>query len=85
MRWLCAFVFLLFVMAGDVAAQEVSAAVSSSVSSLSAGFPPPKAEPPPQAIRDDVVKDTWELGLGYAVAFRSAPFSATLSRCCLSS
>jgi hypothetical protein len=80
MRWLCAFVFLLFVMAGDVAAQEVSAAVSSSVSSLSAGFPPPKPEPPPQANRDDVVKDTWELGLGYAlVGFRSAPFSATLS------
>jgi hypothetical protein len=80
MRWLCAFVFLLFVTAGDVAAQEVSAAVSRSVSSVSAGFPAPEAEPPPQAIRDDVVKDTWELGLGYAlVGFRSAPFSATLS------
>jgi len=80
MRWLFAVVFLLFVTAGDVAAQEVSAAVSSSVFSLSAGFPLPKAEPPPQVIRDDVVKDTWELGLGYAlVAFRSAAFSATLS------
>ena len=79
MRWLFAIVFLLFVTAGDVAAQEVSAAVSSSVSSLSAGFPLPKAEPPPQAIRDDVVKDTWELGLGYAlVGFRSAPFSANM-------
>ena len=80
MRWLLAVVFLLFVTAGDVAAQEVSAAVSRGVFSLSAGFPLPKAEPPPQVIRDDVVKDTWELGLGYAlVGFRSAPFSATLS------
>ncbi len=80
MRWLLAVVFLLFVTAGDVAAQEVSAAVSSSVFSLSAGFPLPKAEPPPQVIRDDVVKDTWELGLGYAlVPFRSAPFSAPLN------
>jgi len=80
MRWLFAVVFLLFVTAGDVAAQEVSAAVSSIVFSLSAGFPLPKAEPPPQVIRDDVVKDTWELGLGYAlVPFRSARFSATLS------
>ena len=80
MRWPFAVVFLLFVTAGDVAAREVSAAVSGSVFSLSAGFPLPKAEPPPQVIRDDVVKDTWELGLGYAlVPFRSAPFSATLS------
>jgi hypothetical protein len=84
MRWLCAVVFLFFVTVGDVAAQEVSAAVSGGVSSLSAGFPARAPEPLPQAIRDDAVDDavkgTWELGLGYAlVGFRSTPFNSTLS------
>jgi len=80
MRWLIALVLPFFVPLANVAAQEVSAAVLGNTSSPSAGFPAPPAEPLPQAIRDDVVKDTWELGLGYAlVGFRSAPFNATTS------
>jgi hypothetical protein len=78
MKWLVAFVLSFFIPVTDVAAQEVSAAVLGSASSLSAGFPAP--QPLPQTIRDDVVQDTWELGLGYAlVGFRSAPFNATVS------
>src|ERR1700675_3443101 len=78
MRWLFAVVLPFFIPLANVAAQEVSAAVLGNTSSPSAGFPAPPAEPLPQAIRDDVVKDTWELGLGYAlVGFRSAPFNAT--------
>jgi Outer membrane protein beta-barrel domain len=79
MRWLIALVLPLFVPMHNVAAQEVKA-VFSSVSSPSTGFPAPQPEPLPQTIRDDAVKDTWELGLGYAlVGFRSAPFNATVS------
>jgi len=80
MRWLFAVVLPFFVPMGGIAAQEMSAAVLSSASSPSAGFPAPQPGPLPQAIRDDAVKDTWELGLGYAlVGFRSAPFNTTAS------
>jgi hypothetical protein len=80
MRWLFAVVLPFLVPMADVAAQEVSAAVSTSDSSPSAGFPAPQPGPLPQASRDDAVKDTWEVGLGYAlVGFRSAPFNTTAS------
>jgi hypothetical protein len=80
MRWVFAFVLLFFVPVRRVVAQEVSAAALSSVSSPSAGFPAPQPGPLPQAIRDDAVRDTWELGLGYAVVgFRSSPFNATVN------
>jgi len=78
MKWLVAFVLPLVVLVTDVSAQEFSAAMLRSGTSLSAGFPVP--QPLPQTIRDDAVRDTWELGLGYAfVGFRSAPFTATVS------
>ncbi len=80
MRWLFAVVLPFLVPMADVTAQELSAAVLSSTSSPIAGFPAPQPEPLPQTIRDDAVKDTWELGLGYAlVGFRSGPFNATAS------
>jgi hypothetical protein len=80
MRWLIALVLPLFVPMHDVAAQEVSAAVVANTSSSSAGFPAAQPGPRPQLILDDAVKDTWEVGLGYAlVGFRSAPFNATAS------
>jgi len=80
MRWLLAVVLPFFVPMANVAAHEVSAAVLSSVSSPSAGSPAPQPGPRPQTIRDDAVKDTWDLGLGYAlVGFRSAPFNATVN------
>jgi hypothetical protein len=80
MRWLFAVVLAFLVPLVNVAAQEVSAAILSNISSPSASFPAPQPEPGPQAIRDDAVKDTWELGLGYAlVGFRSAPFNATVN------
>ena len=81
MRWLFAVVLPFFVPMHSVAAQEVSAAVlSSATSSASPGFPAPQPEPRPQWIGDDAVRDTWELGLGYAlVGFRSAPFNATVN------
>ena len=80
MKWLIAFVFLCFVPTTEVAAQEVSAAAFASTSSLDAAFPAPQPQPRPQTIRDDAVRDTWELGLGYAfVGFRSSQFNATTS------
>jgi len=80
MRWLIALVLPFFVPMVGIAAQEVSAAVLSSASSPSAGFPAPQPGPLPQAVRDDAVRDTWEVGLGYAlVGFRSAPFNTTAS------
>jgi len=80
MRWLIVLILAFFVPMGDVAAQEMRAAVLSNISSPSAGFPAPQPGPSPQAIRDDAVKDTWEVGVGYAlVGFRSASFNATVS------
>src|SRR5258708_12336996 len=80
MKWLIALVCLCFVPTTEVAAQEVSAAAFASASSLDAAFPAPQPQPRPQTIRDDAVRDTWELGLGYAfVGFRSSQFNATTS------
>ena len=83
MRWLIGVVVPLLVPVADVAAQQVSATVSSSVPSRGAILPAPQPEAFPQAIRDEAVdaagKGTWEMGLGFALLrFRSAPFDSTL-------
>jgi hypothetical protein len=80
MKTLIAFVLLWFIATAEVAAQEVSVAGLASASSVDAAFPAPQPKPRPQTIRDDAVKDSWELGFGYAfVRFRSSPFNATMS------
>ena len=80
MKWLAAFVFLLFIPMTEVAAQEMSTPTLATPRLLSAALPVPQPQPQPQTIRDDEARDTWELGLGYAfVGFRSAPFNATMS------
>jgi len=80
MKWLAAFVFLLFIPMTEVAAQEMSTPTLATPPLLSAALPVPQPQPQPQTIRDDEARDTWELGLGYAfVGFRSAPFNATMS------
>jgi len=64
----------------EVAAQDMSTPTLASPPLLSAALAVPQPQPQPQVIRDDEVKDTWELGLGYAVVgFRSTPFNATMS------
>jgi hypothetical protein len=78
MKWLIAFLFFLLILPAEIVAQEVSATLMGSASSLGVAFPLP--EPHPQMIPDDSVRDTWEVGLGYAlVGFRSSPFTATMS------
>jgi opacity protein-like surface antigen len=80
MKWLVAFVFLLFIPITEVAAQEMSTPTLATPPLRSAALPVPQPQPQPQTNRDDEAKDTWELGLGYAlVGFRSAPFNATMS------
>jgi Outer membrane protein beta-barrel domain len=80
MKWLMTLVLLLFIPMAEVAAQEMSTPTLASPPLLSAALAVPQPQPQPQVSRDDEVKDTWELGLGYAlVGFRSAPFNATMS------
>jgi Outer membrane protein beta-barrel domain len=80
MKWLMALVFLLCIPMAEVAAQEMSTSTLATLPLLSATLPVPQPQPQPQSVRDDEVRDTWELGLGYAlVGFRSAPFNATMS------
>jgi opacity protein-like surface antigen len=80
MKWLVAFVFLLFISMTEVAAQEMRTPTLATPPLLSAALPVPQPQPQPQTIPDDEARDTWELGLGYAlVGFRSAPFNATMS------
>ena len=77
MKWLIALILLCFLPTAEIEAQEVSAAALVSASSRDAAFP---AQPRPQTVRDDAVRDTWELGVGYAfVGFRSSQFNATMS------
>jgi opacity protein-like surface antigen len=80
MKWLMALVLPLFIPMAEVAAQDMSTPTLASPPLLSAALAVPQPQPQPQVIRDDDVKDTWELGLGYAVVgFRSTPFNATMS------
>ena len=79
MKWLIAFSLSLFFPAAPVAAQEVRPLASGSFSSPNVSSAAAEPQPAPQTIRDDAVRDTWELGLGFAsVRFRSSPFTATL-------
>src|ERR1700746_1560419 len=80
MKWLMAFVFLLCIPMAEVAAQEISTPTLATPPLLSAALPVPQPQPQPQTNRDDAAKDTWELGLGYALGgFPSAPFNGTMS------
>jgi hypothetical protein len=80
MKWLVGILLFLILPTSEVAAQEVGALVARSVSSLSASSPAAEPRPTPQVIRDDAVKDTWELGLGFTVVrFGSSAFDSTMS------
>jgi hypothetical protein len=80
MKWLLVLVFLFSLAITNSSAQEMNAAVLRKVAISLVESAVPEAVPGPQATRDEVVKDTWELGVGYAlVGFRSAPFNATAS------
>jgi hypothetical protein len=79
MNWLVGILLLLILPTAEVAAQEVNALMAGSVSSLSASSPA-APRPTPQVIRDDAVRDTWELGLGFTVVrFGSSVFDSTMS------
>ena len=78
MKWLIAFALLFSISTAEVAAQGVNAAALASAPSFSTAFPAPR--PRPQTIRDDDVRDTWELGLGYTfVRFQSSLFNASMN------
>jgi hypothetical protein len=80
MKWVIAFVLTAFIPTAEVAAQEVSALAPNSLSSIPANSPSAQAQPAPQAICDDAVRGTWEIGLTYVpVKFRSSQFAATMS------
>jgi len=80
MKWVIALVFSLCIFLTEVAAQEIGTPTLATPPLLSAALAVPQPQPQPQNVRDDEVRDTWELGLGYAlVGFRSAPFNATMS------
>jgi hypothetical protein len=80
MKWLIAFVLLFSIPTADVSAQEVTVSALASASSLGAALPEPQSRPRPQAINDDDVRGTWEMGLGYTfVRFRSSLFSASMN------
>src|SRR5713226_2395170 len=76
MKWLIAFALLFSISTAEVAAQGVNAAALASAPSFSTAFPAPR----PQTIRDDDVRGTWELGLGYTfVRFQSSLFNASMN------
>src|SRR6266852_6341395 len=78
MKWLIAFAWLFSISTAEVAAQGVNAAALASAPSFSTAFPAPR--PRPQTIRDDDVRGTWELGLGYTfVRFQSSLFNASMN------
>ncbi len=78
MKWLIAFALLFSISTAEVAAQGVNAAALASAPSFSTAFPAPR--PRPQTIRDDDVRGTWELGLGYTfVRFQSSLFNASMN------
>ena len=80
MKWLSAFVLAAFIPTAEVAAQEMIVLAPNSISSLPANSPAALPQPPPQEIRDDAVRGTWDLGLTYVlVKFRSSQFAATMS------
>jgi hypothetical protein len=80
MKWLIAFVLTAFIPTAGVVAQEVSALAPNSLSSIPTNSPGAQAQPAPQAICDDAVRGTWDLGLTYVVVkFRSSQFAATMS------
>jgi hypothetical protein len=80
MKCLIALLLPFLIPMAEVTAQEMSAAALAPAPSLGAAFPAPQPQPRPQTSRDDAVRDTWELGLGYAaVGFRSSLFNATMS------
>src|ERR1700738_2505662 len=80
MKWLMALVLPLLMPMAEVAAQEMSTPTLATPPLLSGALPVAQPQPRPQAIIDDETRDTWELGLGYAVVgFRSSPFNATMS------
>ena len=78
MKWLIAFALLFSISTAEVAAQGVNAAALASAPSFSTAFPAPR--PRPQTIRDDDLRGTWELGLGYTfVRFQSSLFNASMN------
>jgi len=78
MKWLIAFALLFSIPTAEITAQELNAVTLASASSPNAAFP--ASQPRPQAINDDDVRGTWELGLGYAfVRFQSSPFNASMN------
>jgi opacity protein-like surface antigen len=80
MKWLMALVLPFLIPMAEVAAQGTSAVTLATPPLLGGALPVPQPQPQPQTIRDDGVRDTWELGLGYAyVGFRSSQFNATMS------
>src|SRR5216684_3078527 len=80
MKWLIAFALLFSISTAEVAAQGVNAAALASAPSFSTAFPAPRPKPRPQTIRDDDVRGTWELGLGYTfVRFQSSLFNASMN------
>lgn len=79
MKWLIAFSLSFFFPTAQVAAQEVRSLALGSFSSPNVSSAAAEPQPAPQTTRDAAVRDTWELGLGFAsVRFRSSPFTATL-------
>jgi len=80
MKWLVAFALLCSIPTAEIAAQGVNAAALASATSLSTAFPAPRPKPGPQTIRDDDVRGTWEIGLGYTfVRFQSSLFNARMN------
>src|SRR5690348_15027574 len=75
MKWFIVLAFALVFPLRDVAAQGVSASLLSDAHVLTAGTPPPG--PRPQTTRDDAVKDTFNVGLGFTLGgFRSSSFNS---------
>jgi len=80
MKWLVAFALLCSIPTAEIAAQGVNAAALASATSLGTAFPAPRPKPGPQTIRDDDVRGTWEIGLGYTfVRFQSSLFNARMN------
>src|SRR5690349_579369 len=80
MKWLIALASLFSIPRAELAAQDVSAPALRSALSLNAASPTPQPHPRPQAVNDDDVQGTLELGFGYTfVRFQLSLFNASLS------